>query len=708
MLQGHVDAETALPTRGAFLSLLKDALLSSANNGEAAALLVLNVDHFEQVNHGLGHESGDQLLRLLALRLRGLVEQGDDLGYLGADEFAILLPCINEDRDVSGFCRMLSSSLDDPLSVSGHSLRVTVSIGIAMFPADGNDAGALFRHADMALRRAKQLGGRNWQFFSNEIRAETMERARLQADLPMAAHGQLRLFYQPLLDLGTGYISGLEAFVRWEHPEFGLLRPDRFLAIAEHTAVITEIGVWVMHRACQDLRHWIDQGEAGLHLAINVSPRQFRDPRLADHLCDALAASKLDASNMTLEITEKAIIEDPDASAMALTRLKHLGVQLVLDDFGTGPSSLNSLKRLPFHKVKIDRSFVQDVVSNSDDAAIAKAIISMAHNLSIKVIAEGVETEAQCDFLRRHSCDEIQGYLFSEALDVDGVTSLLRERRRLPDHLLRVHKPERTLLVVDDEPNIVSALRRLLRRDNYTILTAYSGKEGLEVLAQNEVDVIMSDQRMPGMTGVEFLRAAKDLYPDTIRIVLSGYTELQSVTDAVNEGAIYKFLTKPWDDTQLRAHVEEAFRRKEMADENRRLSHDLRNANLELSLANSRLEQMLSEQSQQLERGEISLAIVREALLNLPLAIIGLDDDHVVAYMNAAAEKLLPAGADLLGRDIASGFPSLKLQMNSDLESLPTSLNLQGAAFTLSVHRMGKGSESRGILLCFAPEAGKS
>ncbi|NMM27633.1 MAG: EAL domain-containing protein [Glaciimonas sp.] len=559
-----------------------------------------------------------------------------------------------------------------------------------------DDAGILAKYADSDRS--------NYQFFFSELNENMLERAVLEHTLHLAIAGnQLLLHYQPLVDLQTGKLVSLEALVRWEHPELGLIAPDRFIPIAEESGLIGAIGEWVLRRACQDMRSWLDEGLADFRVAVNVSPRQFRDAQLADKVEDLLAEMRLDPHMLSLEITEKVLMQDSSSSENILRQLKMLEVDLILDDFGTGYSSLSYLKRFPFDRVKIDRSFISDIEANQDGAAIAKTIISMAHSLGIKVVAEGVENAAQCNFLRRNRCDEMQGFLISHPLPKAEIGVFLRDGFSLPEHAFGdVKQSSRTLMLVDDEPNILTALKRLLRRDGYQILTANSGAEGLALLEDKAVDVIVSDQRMPGMMGVDFLRAAKEKYPDTVRIVLSGYTELKSVTDAINEGAIYKFLTKPWEDNQLRGHIAEAFRRKEVEDENRRLNIEVQTVNQELAAANRQLGMVLKQKQQKIARNEISLDIVREVLEYLPLPIIGLDDQAVVVFVNAASTAFFSRMGLMPGCDLAYALPSLSEAIHDMTEDLASVVEIGGTWFSVTCRSMGAQSQSRGRLITLA------
>lgn len=473
------------------------------------------------------------------------------------------------------------------------------------------------------------------------------------------ADSELVLMYQPLANLQSGAICSLEALLRWQHPTLGPLEARQIFALAETAGMTGDVSAWVLERVCQHIRHRCDSQIPDLKVAVNITPDQFCHPDFGALVSGQLAASGIPSSMLSLEITEAALAMAGPGCDTLLADYRARGLHLILDDFGTGHASLSSLKRYLFDAIKIDSAFVRCVDIDSGDAAMCRSIIAMAHHLGMQVVAEGVETESQCEFLRRNMCDQIQGHLVAAPLLPEQVDDLLAERRALPPHLLRMRKPQRRLLLVDDEPNILAALKRLLRGEGYQILTAPDGETGLALLAEHPVDVIVSDQRMPGMVGADFLRKAKQQYPETIRIMLSGYTELQSVTDAVNEGAIYKFLTKPWDDEQLRGHIAEAFRVKEIADENLRLNLEVRTVNQELAAANRRMEQVLAEKQHQISLDEISLNVARELLQHLPLPVIGMDDDGMIAFINGAAEQLFGLGGALLGNEAVSVLPQL-------------------------------------------------
>ena len=375
---------------------------------------------------------------------------------------------------------------------------------------------------------------------------------------------ELRVYFQPRVNLASGEICGAEALVRWQHPERGLVPPSEFIPLAEDTGLILPLGEWVIRNVCRQQRVWLDGGLSVPPVAVNLSALQFRQKNLVQLIRQELAANQLGAKYLEIEITESTLMDSVDEAAATLQELRATGIKISLDDFGTGHSSLSRLRRLPIDHLKIDQSFVCNLTTEPEDAAICLAIIGLAHNLRMTVIAEGVETEGQANYLRQHHCDEMQGYYFSRPLPVGDFEQLLVQRRTLVLPV-RPANERRTLLLVDDEADVLSALKRMLRLEGYDIITATSAREGLELLSIHPVQVIISDQRMPQMSGSEFLSRVRDLHPHTVRLILSGYADLRSVTEAINHGAIYKFLTKPWDDEMLRMDLREAFRHQELA-----------------------------------------------------------------------------------------------------------------------------------------------
>ena len=695
----HFDHLTSLPNRALLQDRTDHAITMAQRANEPLAMMLVSIDHFKSVTDTLGHHIGDKLLMAMAKRLTDAVRAQDTVARTSGKEFVLVLPNTPAEG-AQHLATELLLTLAKPYQLDAHEVTVTTSIGIANYPENGSCFDSLFKAVEIARHHAKVNGRDTFQFYKDDMYQEVLARDQMTKALRHAATlDQLQLVYQPLVDLQNGQISGVEALLRWHHPELGTVPPTQFIALAEESGLINSIGEWVLRRACHDIRAWVDKGIKVPHVAINVSPLQFHNPDLIAQIKSALSEWQIDPAQLYIEVTEGALMDDVPRSEAMLQELKNLGIKLSLDDFGTGYSSLSYLKRFPFDKVKIDQSFVRDITTSQSDIVIVEVIVSRAHGLGLTVIAEGVETEAQCEIMRTSVCDEIQGYFFSKPVSVQAIEELLAEGRQLPPHLLRQRKLQRTLLLVDDEPNIVAALKRLFRRDGHIILTAYSGLEALDVLSNNKVDIIISDQRMPGMTGVEFLRAAKINYPDTIRIVLSGYTELQSVTDAINEGAVYRFLTKPWDDDQLREHIKKAFEYKELLEENKQLDIKIRTTNQELVAANRQLGNVLQKTRHQIERDETSLAIVREALQHMPLPVIGVDDEGLIAFINTAAENLFVHHGPLLGIELAFALPCVDTAIADTEEGIPRELEIEHTQYHVKWNSMGENSRSRGKLV---------
>ena len=557
----HYDVLTGLPNRMLFYETLKKTLAQAGNGGWQVAVLFIDLDHFKNVNDTLGHAVGDDLLRQFSARLVDCVRQRDTVGRIGGDEFAMILVTQDARQGPVQVANKIRAALAAPFDLSGHEVALTASIGITLHPDDASDPETLLKYADTAMYRAKQAGRDSYRFFTAQMNAEVLARLELETALRKAIdNGEFVLHYQPKIQLNSGRVAGLEALLRWQRPGHGLVPPLQFVPLLEETGLIVRVGSWVIATACRQIGLWKRCAIGPVQVSVNVSGRQFTEGDLQDDVMAALSANQVEPELLELELTESSLMANTERTIGILRALKGRGVQISIDDFGTGYSSLAYLRRFPIDKLKIDIAFIRDVTTNPDDAAIALAIIGMAHSLKMEVIAEGVETAAQLAYLRRHRCDQIQGYYFSPPLALPELEKLLLDERRLVQPALAGAQLKRTVLLVDDEPSVLAALQRLLRQDGYHVLSADSAAEGFELLALHPVQVILCDQRMPDMSGTVFLDRVKDLYPQTFRIVLSGYTDLESIMEAINRGAVYRFYTKPWDNKGLRDNIREAFR----------------------------------------------------------------------------------------------------------------------------------------------------
>lgn len=718
----HFDPLTDLPNRLLLQSRLEHAIGRAGRYGKRAAVLFIDLDRFKTVNDSLGHVVGDQLLVDVAQRLRLRVREEDFLGRFGGDEFLLLLEPIGEPDEAAVVARDILLELEAPFRLAGGSdIYVGASIGISIYPEDGATSADLQRNADVAMYQAKEHGRNRFCFYTTDMNVNAMAQLELEASLRRALErNEFLLYFQPKVNLRTGGICGAEALIRWQRDGTELVLPSRFIPLAEKTGLIVPIGNWVIDTACRHLRTWREAGWGELRLAVNVSGRQFNSGDLATVVSQALARHSVPAACLELELTESMLMDDPEQTISILNALKEIGIRLSLDDFGTGYSSFAYLSRFPIDTLKIDQSFVSNIVSEPEAAMIAVSIIDLAHRMHLNVVAEGVETEAQLSYLRMRNCDEMQGYFFARPMLVEDFSALVREGKCLPPMPgtgrdkgqagagTVAEKRQRTILLVDDEESILSSLRRLLRPDGYRILMANSGAAGLELLAQNEVDVILSDQRMPGMTGVEFLRRVKTIHPQTVRMVLSGYTELQSITDAINEGAIYKFLTKPWEDGLLRANIDDAFRYKELNDENLRLSSEVQNANRDLAQANVVLLETLADKERSLALSGTTLDVAQEVLQCIPYPVLGLDNEGMVVFANGEANKVLGKDGLLLGL-LADGVlpgPLLGLVRGNDGSTLEWSSGAttwRAQLRNLNLHGVGATGH---LLMLFPSENG--
>ncbi len=429
--QASFDPLTGLPNRRLFLDRARQALALARRNGLTSVLVVLDLDSFAQVNHRLGHISGDRLLRGVGLRLKASIRESDTVARVESDSFALLLPEVGRGEDVTAFAERLLRGLREPLLLNGVEVALPASAGISIFPKDAEDVAMLLESAEVALRRAKSGGKDTFRFFSPEMRTGAPERPALGADLLRAYHREeLELHYLPVVHLPTDAFDGVEALLRWRHPQSGLLTPESFLPMAEQTGLILPIGQWALREACLRALAWQRAGFRGLRVSVNLSPRQIRQQGFLAKLQRVLKETGLDPRLLEIEVTEAALTQDPEAAAMHLWTLEEWGVRTTLDDFGGPGSSLDHLKRFPFDSLKIDRSFVSGASQDPLNASIIRGVVTMAHGMGIEVTAEGVESAEDLAFLREVGCDRVQGSWFGGALPAGAATDLLRAKPR--------------------------------------------------------------------------------------------------------------------------------------------------------------------------------------------------------------------------------------------------------------------------------------
>ncbi|KUM25889.1 histidine kinase [Mesorhizobium loti] len=425
------DTLTGLPNRALLGDRLSQAILYAKRYGRWVSVVFVDADNFKLVNDTLGHDAGDVLLKTVASRMVNCVRSTDTVVRLGGDEFVIVLFDQTPDVEfITATVQKIRAAVAEPVHLGKHNLRTTASFGVANYPGDGATADTLLANADAAMYRAKELGRDNVQFYAPELNSKNQEKFLLQEELRNAlARGEFVLLYQPQVDLRSGRVFAVEALIRWQHPTLGLISPMKFIPMAEESGLIVPIGDWVLHEACRQNKAWQDAGLPPMMVCVNVSARQFKEPNLISRVVNALKDSGLEAQYLELEVTESLIMQDVDMAVAMMNELQGLGVRISIDDFGTGYSSLSALKTFPVARLKIDKSFINDLATDKNDQAVASAVISLGQKLHLRVIAEGVETDDQVEFLRRNNCDEMQGYHFSKPISAENIAELIDKVR---------------------------------------------------------------------------------------------------------------------------------------------------------------------------------------------------------------------------------------------------------------------------------------
>ena len=563
------DAQTGLPNRAMLDQRLPRLVAQAEQRGSLLTMLDIKLRRMDQVVQILGNLAMDDVLRTLAQRLEACCSDNSLVVQLAPDEFAMASVEQVDSATIDVWARQVRAAVSEPVRCDGTEVFLQAGIGVAVYPLHESDIRYLLRRARAAAERPSSDDG--YRLYSADLDHGLEQRVQMEAELHRALdRNEFVVHYQPQLNLRTGLIVGVEALLRWQHPVRGLVAPGHFIPLLEEAGLMVKVGTWVLRQACRQAKAWQDAGHPPLRMAVNFSAQQFRVANLVATVRTALEDSGLPAEFLELELTESLILESAEQTIQMMHALKALGVSLSLDDFGTGYSSLSYLRRYPVDRIKIDQSFICDITKHPSSAALVRSILAMASNLGLQTIAEGVETAGQLGYLRKQLCEEMQGFLYSHALPPQGIAQLLMDGAKLPvDETLS--QAGHTLLIVDDEPNVLTALRRVLRKESWLTLTAPNARDGLELLATREVGVVISDQRMAGTSGTDFLHVVKEMYPDTIRMLLTGYADFSTVIDAVNRGDLYKVLSKPIDDVTLRETIHEAFRCYEVFAENRRL-----------------------------------------------------------------------------------------------------------------------------------------
>ncbi|WP_170942369.1 EAL domain-containing protein [Noviherbaspirillum denitrificans] len=566
------DAQTGMPNRALLEERLPQLAARAARNGNRLTVLNVRLLRLDKIAALLGPAGMDEVMRITALRLEDCRTPDGMLAQLGHEEFAFAAADLGDDADIDAFARAVKQAAEQPLQVHGKEIFLRVSMGCVVHGLHEEEIGYLLRRVRAASRLSDDDSG--FRVYSPELDRDLERHVEMEAELYRALErDEFELYYQPQVNARTGVLAGVEALLRWRHPQRGLISPGEFIPLLEECGLMPRVGTWVLRTACLQASEWQRQGLPPLRVAVNLSAQQFRMSNLVECVQQALDDAGLAAEHLELELTESLILENAEQTIQAMHQLKKLGVSLSLDDFGTGYSSLSYLRRYPVDRIKIDQSFVRDMTEHRSSAALVRSILAMAHNLGLGTIAEGVENDTQLGYLRKLDCQEIQGFLFSRPLPVEEITQLLRDVRRWasPDPL---EAASSTVLVVDAKPAVLQLLQSVARRAGWKLLTAPHGSGGLELLAADNIGVVIA-----GIAGADFLRRVREMYPDTVRLLITADPEAATVIDAVNRGELYRVLDKPADGNVLHDHISDAFRRYEANAATLRLQAQLQETN---------------------------------------------------------------------------------------------------------------------------------
>ena len=656
----HFDALTALPNQLMFYDQARRLLALAKRRELPLGLIIIDIDRFHEVNQTLGHISGDELLRQVAGRLSGLVRESDILGRLGGDVFAVLLPDLADTVQAGIVARRFVETLIMPVRVDGQEIFATASIGVVFYPQDGHDAHELVSNAELAVRHAKQRGRNNYEVYSPTLHINIRDRLMLETDLRNATlRNEFVLYYQPKVSCASGRITGVEALIRWQHPRRGIVPPEQFIPLLEETGLIVPVGRWVLREACRQAAEWQAGGLDLPSVAVNLSARQLQSETLLGDVAGTLATTGLKPVCLDLEITESMLMHNAESAIRMLGALKQTGVTLSLDDFGTGYSSLAYLKRFPLDAVKVDRSFVQDIAADSDDASITRAVITMAHHLKLKVVAEGVETAEQLALLISHQCDIIQGYFFARPMPAADMGELLRAEKSLPANLLRsgTRKPMALFVAVNGCDEVIS----MLIRDGHRVCKADDFDAAMQWFSGNLADVIVCGPPGKNFNAAQLIRHAAQTQPQCERMLMvdDRHWKMKPVMDLAASGLVDRVIHLPVDPATCRQAVEEALSRRHISDEYSRLSHEVEVAERELVRVDEERRRLEAENQLLHAQEGAGYRILQEVVAELPWPVLGVDDGGMLALINDKAQALFAERQIALGLALSLVLPEL-------------------------------------------------
>lgn len=562
--QNAHDLLTGLPNRSLLQERMAWSLGRSQREARRMAVIYIDLDHFKLLNDGLGRAVGDVVLQESGRRIVDCVRLCDTTARAGADEFALLIEDVVNENDLLRLAERILAALATPVEVEADAHRVTASLGISLYPEDGIEPAQLLRNAELAMRRAKEAGKGCYEFYKPEMQARVRQRAELDRQLHYALdRGEFVLHYQPQVDLRTGQIAAFEALIRWQTPDGTLLGPGRFIPVAEESNLIHAIGEWVLQEACQALQRWQACGLRRVPIAVNLAASQFARQRIDVLVERVLAQTGVSPEWLELELTESVSMQDPVASIELMHKLKAMGLSLSIDDFGTGYSNMAYLSRFPVDKLKIDQSFVRGLTTGAEEKEIAAAVVQLAHALGMQVIAEGVEQRSQLQVLAAMGCDVMQGFYFSPAVEEAQAVSLLAAERMLDLNALSRAPYRRTILLVDDNTALRDAVAAMLEGEAFELLQAADPQAAYDLLAGHEVGVVITDYQMPQEDGITFLAKVKQMYPQTLRVLLTGYGSTELIAAAVQRGEIFRYIAKPLLRHEVMDTLRTAFQRYE-------------------------------------------------------------------------------------------------------------------------------------------------